>query len=210
MRIVAENLGKKFARDWIFRGFSFAFEPGRRYAITGNNGSGKTTLLKSLTGMQPTSEGQVTYEKGPKTIPIEDVFKHFTFTTPSLELIEEFTLAEQVEFYAKFRELTLAPSALLERMQLTPHRHKPIRFFSSGMKQKTKLGLALFTDATAIFLDEPTTNLDRENIAWYLETIHSPRPDTTLIISSNQPYEYDFCEEILVMDTYKPAKRRSV
>ena len=63
MRIVATNLGKRFNREWIFKGFSFEFLPAKTYAITGPNGSGKSTLLQVLWGQMPPSNGETAYYK---------------------------------------------------------------------------------------------------------------------------------------------------
>ncbi|HCM77226.1 MAG TPA: ABC transporter ATP-binding protein, partial [Cytophagales bacterium] len=55
MKIVIENLGKRFNREWIFKNFNFTFEQGNCYAIVGPNGSGKSTLMQVLWGMVPPS-----------------------------------------------------------------------------------------------------------------------------------------------------------
>jgi len=50
MKVVAENLGKRFNREWVFRNLSYEFNSGNRYVITGPNGSGKSTLMQVLWG----------------------------------------------------------------------------------------------------------------------------------------------------------------
>ncbi|MEQ8423667.1 MAG: ATP-binding cassette domain-containing protein, partial [Cyclobacteriaceae bacterium] len=106
MKIVTDNLGKRFNREWIFRKFIFEFKPGNCYAITGPNGSGKSTLMQILWGQVPPSTGKISYSIADQQIPIEDVYKLVSIATPYMELIEEFTLNEMVRFHFKFKKVT--------------------------------------------------------------------------------------------------------
>ena len=84
-------------------------------------------------------------------------------------------------------------------MYLERGRHQLMREFSSGMKQRLKLGLALYADAPLLLLDEPTTNLDATGVAWYQEHVQATRAGRTLLLSSNVPAEYAFCDEQLLV-----------
>lgn len=57
MTITASQIGKKYRREWIFRGVELTLSAGNSYAFVGPNGSGKSTLLQVLAGMQPASAG---------------------------------------------------------------------------------------------------------------------------------------------------------
>jgi ABC-type multidrug transport system ATPase subunit len=83
---------------------------------------------------------------------------------------------------------------LLDLMYLTSAKNKLIRDFSSGMKQRVKLGLSLYAEAPLLLLDEPTMNLDRTGIAWYHEHIAATTPGRLVLISSNVEEEYQFCQ----------------
>ncbi len=192
MNIVVEQLGKRFNREWVFRNLSLSLESGNTYAIVGPNGCGKSTLLKILWGQLPQSMGTLNYHHDKKSIAIDDVFSHISIATPYMELIEEFTLAEMVAFHTKFKKLRdgLSPTDLLERLQLSHAKNKTINQFSSGMKQRLKLGLAFFTDVSCVFLDEPTTNLDKASTQWYLDNLASLPRQNLVIIASNQEHEY--------------------
>ena len=80
---------------------------------------------------------------------------------------------------------------------------KLISNFSSGMKQRLKLGLAFFSESPIAFLDEPTSNLDEKGVAWYLENVKEALATKLVVISSNQKYEYDFCEKVIHIPNYK-------
>ena len=190
--ISVEQLGKKFSREWIFRNFNYSFQSGEVYAITGPNGSGKSTLLQILWGQMPASTGVVKYKVSGADILQEDVYKHVAVATPYLDLIDEFTLEEQLHFHFRLKQCrySMTVADMIERMYLTHARHKQLSNFSSGMKQRVKLGLAFFSSADVVFLDEPGTNLDSTAFDWYRRELQSLPPECIVFIASNQPAEY--------------------
>ncbi|MBX2895887.1 MAG: ABC transporter ATP-binding protein [Cyclobacteriaceae bacterium] len=204
MKIEAKNLSKRFNREWIFRNLNFQFTE-TCYAITGPNGSGKSTLLQTLWGQMLPSAGEVIYSQLDKTISPEDVFKHIAIATPYLDLIDEFTLIEMVDFHFRFKQPRQNKSTkeLLELFELSHAQDKPVANFSSGMRQRLKLGLAFYSQTDVLFLDEPTTNLDKKAIAWYLHQLATVPPETLVIIASNQEHEYPATATKLDILNYK-------
>lgn len=203
MKIVIENLGKRFHYHWIFKNLNFEFESNKSYAITGSNGSGKSTLLKSIAGVDSPNTGTITYFSENKAIDSEELYCTLTIAAPYQELIEELTLSELLDFHLKFRELTISKKDFLTETKLEESTNKLVKDFSSGMKQRVKLGLALFTKTACTLLDEPTTNMDQQGIDWYLATIKKIIGSRTLIISSNMSYEHDFCDASIAIESYK-------
>ena len=203
--ISAKGLGKRFNREWIFRNLTYSFEPSNTYAITGPNGSGKSTLLQVLWGQLPQSLGDLSYLSNMGEIPLEEVYKHLTIATPYLDLIEEFTLIEHLRFHFKLKQSRngMGIDEMLDKLQLQGARDKNIANFSSGMKQRVKLGLAFFTESVLIFLDEPTTNLDKESKEWYHLHLESIPSHCTIFIASNQPDEYPSHSRILNILDFK-------
>ncbi len=199
MEIIAENIGKKFNKEWIFRNLSIRLNSTQSLAITGPNGSGKSTLLQVLAGSLPTSEGKINYVKGKRLLPPDYFYTHISFAAPYLELIEEMSIRELADFHKSFKPFsnTISTEEFLSKIMLEHAAEKEIRFLSSGMKQRVKLGLALFSESAVLMLDEPTTNLDSKGIDWYLAEINKQVNKRIIIVSSNQSYEYDFCEEII-------------
>jgi ABC-type multidrug transport system ATPase subunit len=192
MTIQVENLGKRFNREWIFKNLTSTFEQGNTYAITGPNGSGKSTLLQVLWGQMPSSSGKIAYHLKDKTVAIEDVFQHVSIATPYMDLIEEYTLSEMLHFHFQFKKVRHSKSVLevMELMELTHARDKTIANFSSGMRQRVKLGLAFYSNTSMLFLDEPTTNLDKKSTEWYLKQLYLLPEDSLIFIASNQEHEY--------------------
>ncbi|MCR5886333.1 ABC transporter ATP-binding protein [Hymenobacter sp. J193] len=199
MQIEAQGLGKRFVREWIFRGLTHTFRPGTATAILGPNGAGKSTLLNTLSGQLLASEGTLAYSRGGQKVAVENVPPLLAYAAPYLELIEELTLTELLQFHTRFKPLRpgFSPARLIELMYLDKSRHKLVRDFSSGMKQRLKLALALYSDAPLLLLDEPTTNLDRTGVAWYQEHVRATLAGRLVLVSSNVPEEYDFCQEQL-------------
>jgi ABC-type multidrug transport system ATPase subunit len=198
MQIILSNAGKRFNREWIFRHINFEFSSSKSYAITGPNGSGKSTLLQVLAGALHQSEGKVSYfeEAGSqaKEIPGETIFGRIAFVAPYLELIEEMTARELLHFHAEFKTFVADANDILKETGLYAAADKQIRYFSSGMKQRLKLGIGFFSNSEMIFLDEPTTNLDSEGIQLYQNLINKFTKQRLLVVSSNVPDEYSFCD----------------
>jgi ABC-type multidrug transport system ATPase subunit len=190
MRIVAQNLGKRFNRDWVFRNFRFTSEEGRQYVILGPNGSGKSTLLQILTGIIPSSEGTLTYQNSESEIPAAEIYKSIATCAPYQDLIDEFTLDEMIRFHFKFKKCIVPISEFTTRLELGNALNKFVGSFSSGMKQRLKVGLALYSNCDLLFLDEPCTNMDNKSIGWYQENLKSVPSTTTTFIASNQSHEY--------------------
>lgn len=197
MRLDAQNLGRRYGRQWIFRQLSHDFRPGTATAILGPNGAGKSTLLSILAGQLLPSEGQVAYSLAGQPVPVAEVPRLLAYCAPYLELPEDFTLLELLAFHTRLKPLRpgISVASLVDIMYLHKARHQAVRTFSSGMKQRLKLGLALYAAAPLLLLDEPTTNLDAQGAAWYLEHVARVRdPGRLVIVSSNVPAEYGFCD----------------
>lgn len=205
MKIIAQNLGKKFRYEWVFRNLNYEFHSGESYTFIGANGSGKSTLLQVLSGFMPHSEGIIQYKNQEKLILIDDYYKHLTVAAPYLELIEDFTLTEIIEFHVKFKPFknNLSISDFIDFIELSKAKNKEIKFFSSGMKQRVKLGLAFWSDCEILMLDEPTSNLDLAASSWYLRNVQEHSKNRLLFICSNQASEYEFCPNILNIQDYK-------
>jgi ABC-type multidrug transport system ATPase subunit len=203
--ISTNALAKRYNREWIFRNLDFTFENGKTYAITGPNGSGKSTLLQVLWGQTPPTSGVVTYQFNGTAIPVEEIFSRISIATPYMDLVDEFTLLEQLIFHTKLKPLRagLTPDILLDKMYLKNARDKQIGNFSSGMRQRVKLCLAFATEANIIFLDEPGTNLDKAAFEWYQKQLSETRSTSLIFIASNNPEEYLTAHEIVNILDFK-------
>jgi ABC-type multidrug transport system ATPase subunit len=205
MIITLQNIGRRFNRDWIFRGVEYTFTSGESYAILGPNGSGKSTLLQVLNGSLSPSIGKIEFANNGKPVEIETVFTHLSLAAPYLELIEEFTMSEMIDFHFKFKSFKpgMDKEQVIDLLNLPKSSNKLIKYFSSGMKQRLKLALAFCADTPMLMLDEPTSNLDTQGVDWYLSLVQQFAEGRLTIVCSNQEHEYSFCNHKLSIVDYK-------
>jgi ABC-type multidrug transport system ATPase subunit len=220
MTISLSDAGKRFNRDWIFRHVNYTFEKGQSYAITGPNGSGKSTLLQALSGGMMLNEGRIEFGVGSREsgvgsresgvskrviISSEKVYQQVSICAPYLEVVEEMTLKEFLEFHQGFKPLLkgITADSIIAALGLEKAINKQIRYYSSGMKQRVKLAQCIFSDSAIVLLDEPCTNLDAEGIALYHLLITDYCKDRLVVVSSNDEVEYRFCTQHLSISDYK-------
>ncbi len=201
-----DGVGKRYRYEWVFRNVDFHFNAGQGYALLGPNGSGKSSLMRVLTGSTPPSKGSIFFEIDGQPIAEEEVYKCISWAAPYMELIEEFTFEEMIDFQAAMKPFKQGfdKKSIIEICELEKAAKKQIRYYSSGMKQRVKLALALFADTPVLFLDEPTTNLDIQATAWYKQQILEHKNGRLIFIASNQPDEYEgICEQVFHVLDFK-------
>ncbi len=208
MKIILNQTGKRYGFEWIFKNLTFQFSSSRNYAITGPNGSGKSTLLKIICGQTTPTLGKVNYYSNEKPVENHKIYQLFTIAAPYVNLIELFTLKEALTFHQKFIPFIhdMDINDLIQLLGMSRSSDKPIQYFSSGMKQRVKLLLALCSDRPITLLDEPSTNLDEAGIEWYENLIDQYGKDKLLIIASNVENDLKICQEQLSLQDFKNIK----
>jgi ABC-type multidrug transport system ATPase subunit len=204
MTVSLDDLGKKFINQWLFREISLQVHTGRPLAVTGPNGSGKSTLLKIISGWMLPSKGSVNYLHDGIKIPPERIFRQIDYVAPYIELIEELSLTEFLNFHFTHKKIREGFSAgsIAEILYLEKDSDKYIKYFSSGMKQRLKLGLGFFSESPVLLLDEPTTNLDEPGKSWYKNQVEKLIAEKLIIIASNQPEDYFFTDNSISLTDY--------
>lgn len=204
MRISLNNISKKYKRDVIFQNLSFEINYGDRVGIAGPNGSGKSTLLKVISAQTSLSKGEIIYTNTDnKIIDHEEVYNRFNFVAPYIELIEEFDLIEILSFHSGFRKSNFKSMQEIAELSRINWRGRYIKDYSSGMKQRAKILLALCFESDVVMLDEPSTNLDVEGIAWVKSMLNNHLNNRTLIIASNEVKDFDVIDKQLDIRDYK-------
>jgi len=205
MEIILNNITKRYLYDWIFRNINQHFSTPTRYAILGANGSGKSTLLKILSGHLSPTKGTIEYKINGLVIDKDDIYQHLSFASPYIDLIEEFTLSETVDFHKQFKPFinNLSTDDFLEIIQLKKAKNKEVRFFSSGMKQRLKLGLAICANTSLLLLDEPTATLDEKSVDWFHQLLEKYAANRLIIIASNEERDVVTCQERISILDYK-------
>ena len=139
-------------------------------------------------------------------IEVENIFTKLSYCAPYLDLFEEFTLIESIEFQEKFKpfQTGLDLKKIIELTELEKSKDKQLKYYSSGMKQRVRLALAVLADTPLLLLDEPTSNLDKKAIDWYQKLVTDYSKNRLIIVASNQQeYEYPFCDKQLNIEEYK-------
>lgn len=211
MKIILNNIGHKFNNDWVFKNISSKITVDSPTVILGNNGSGKSTLLQIISGIIKPFTGDINYELDYSggIVNDSDLYKNITISTPITQLPEAYTLKELISFHRKFKVFLpqLTFKELAEKLQLEKGLDKPIAEYSSGMRQRVKLALAILSESDCVFLDEPTSNLDRNGIDWYQEIINEEmkkgKYKSFVVCSNNQEEEYFFCKNVIDVNLFK-------
>jgi ABC-type multidrug transport system ATPase subunit len=199
-RIVLDHISKRFDYQWIVKDITYTFSSDVITGITGSNGSGKSTLLKIISGYLSPSNGKIEYYSNKSSaIHNDDVYKHVALAGPYTDVIQEYTLKEMYDFHQYFKPLIGVSEykEFLDMLQLPPVSNKTISQFSSGMKQKIQIALALLSDTEFLLLDEPTSFLDDNAKQWFVDMLMTNRNDRCVIIASNDRYDLDLCDKKL-------------
>jgi ABC-type multidrug transport system ATPase subunit len=197
--------GRRYNRNWIFRNLDLQLIEDSSLAILGPNGSGKSTLIQLLAGYLSPSEGTISLRKNGKEIDSSQIYRYISLAAPYIELLEEFSFQEQLAFNLSLKGSFggYSEEYLIDRSGLKKAGNRPIKQFSSGMKQRVKLLLACSADTAIVLLDEPLTNLDQQGLLWYQELVRDFARGRTIVVASNNLAEYSFCEHRLSIEDYK-------
>lgn len=197
MEIKLLGIGKQYRYVWIFRHITETMRPGERWAILGPNGAGKSTLIKVLGGFLTPSEGQVEYLEDHKKL--EEATLSINFSAPYVDLLEELTTREMCTFHAARRpwQVGLDTEQVMRIGHFENHADKQLRYFSTGMKQRLKVTLALCTESSAVLMDEPCSNFDQRYRDWYHDLVQTYLCGRLLVVASNDPWDYAFCDRVM-------------
>lgn len=198
------NVSKSFGKNRVIDNISFRLERGDKLAITGANGSGKSTLLQIISGYMIPGNGKINYYNSEQIINQEAVYRHISFAAPYFDLIDDFSLKENVKFYSDFKKLAANEDEILETAMLSASSGKLFKALSSGMKQRIRIALALLSQTDVVLLDEPLSNLDENGRVWYETMIGKYSGNRIFIICSNRvKEEISFCNKAVNLDALK-------
>lgn len=198
-----QELTKTIRKKSILRGISFAIEEGESVGLVGINGAGKSSILKCICGLWHYN-GSVCFE-GKQ---IRENYAHFAENSgivveyPSLFL--NLSLKNNIEYFSTFYKADCSKEALrlAEMLHLSDALNEKIKNFSSGMKQKACLLIALMKKPSLLLLDEPTAMLDPKSaieIRTFISTIRQERKITLFVSSHNLQEVESLCERVLMI-----------
>jgi ABC-type multidrug transport system ATPase subunit len=194
-----EKVAKRYDREWIIRDFNQELVAGMCYGISGRNGAGKSTLLRLMSGHLSPTRGRISFTRNGKAMKPAEVYPLLSYVGPYMDVIEELTLEEAIDFHFRFKRLRpgLSKAELPQEQGLDRWKQRPIKTYSSGMKQRVLLGLALFSDTPLLLLDEPTTTLDTAAQAWFQEKLAQHKTGRLVVIATNVKDDLAQCQEVI-------------
>ncbi len=203
MSVRIEHLNKTIGKQQVLRDISLSINDGEVVGLLGPNGAGKSTLMKILVGLWEENKEQRTKNKEQCII---EVPKEIGYLPEQNPLYEEMYVAEYLRFMAQLDKEQKTKSkerveVLIERVGLTPERHKKIGQLSKGYKQRVGLAQALLGDPDLLILDEPTTGLDPNQLTEIRSLIRELGKDRTVILSTHIMQEVrEMCDRVVILD----------
>ena len=197
MRLIANNISKNFSDSTIFKNINFEISSGQCLAITGRNGSGKTTLIRVLSQLIQPSKGKISFTKNSETIRKEKFYRYIGLVGPYLELYQDLTALENLNFFARMKEIKNYQdriSHLMEMIGLADREYDLVKTYSSGMKQRLKYVFALLNEPEILFIDEPRSNLDEQGIQTVYDLFREQKKDNLLILATNDTDDLQFAD----------------
>lgn len=193
-RVQADAVSHRYGPRVALQPVSFDFGGPGVLAVTGENGSGKSTLLRILAGLMRPTRGATTIQVGGVAVTPRERRHHVGLSTPELSFYEEFTAEENLRFAAEARGLAGVRSAVgeaLEKTGLAPRAGDRVAEFSSGMKQRLRLGFAVLHRPALLMLDEPGAHLDEEGKAVVERLVLAHSATGLVIVATNEPREIE-------------------
>jgi len=204
LKLCVEGLGKSFGGKAVLNNASYSFEKGKIYGLLGRNGSGKTTMFNCLTG-------NLTYESGKVMIESDEKAQRgatdgdigFVYAEPHLP--EFMTGQEYIKFFISINKSKMHGEVSLDEsfklIDFTDDdRHKLIKEYSFGMKNKLQLLAFLILRPPVILLDEPLASFDVVAAMQIKELIKSIKEEHIIILSTHiLQIAQDLCDEIVIL-----------
>lgn len=182
--VVARGVGRRFGGQWVLRGIEFELGVGDVLCVVGANGSGKSTLLKILAGLLSASEGTVS--------------RHSSLGYASLDLAlwSQLTADEHLRLAAELRGVS-GPDGLLSSVGLGDVGDKPVGQFSTGMRARLKLAMAVQHSPDVLLLDEPSASLDDMGRGLVARLVADQRGRGAVVLATNDPDDRRLATHVL-------------
>ena len=189
MSISLQHINKSFASQQVLKDICLEIPAGQVLGLLGPNGAGKSTLMKILIGLWKADSGEV------------HVPERIGYLPENNPLYEEMYVTEYLQFMAGLTKAKENIDTLIERVGLTPERHKHIRELSKGYRQRVGLAQALLGDPELLILDEPTTGLDPNQLVEIRSLIKNMGKERTVILSTHIMQEVrEMCDRVVILN----------
>lgn len=170
--------------------------------IAGVNGSGKSTLLRCLSGLLKATRGDIVWKLNEKKLTKNELRRQSGYAAPYIELYEELTVIENLNFILKLRSIENTDGSKTEETLNEANAYKLSNQYygdlSTGQRQRIKLVSALLHRPNILFLDEPGSNLDADGRDLIEKIVNKYRePNHMVVLASNIEQELQLCDQIV-------------
>ena len=188
------RIAKAYNGNLVLRDCSYSFKAGESYILMGDNGSGKSTLFRIAALLEAPDGGEVRYLAGDQALPPDIRLKRrLTMVFPRVGVFHS-TVFENVAYGLKIRGLKRNliqehVAAVLKKVGLAHKTQQPAITLSSGETMRLGLARALVIEPEVLFLDEPTTHIDKANTRLLEDCLLKIRQerDLTLVMITHDP-----------------------
>jgi ABC-2 type transport system ATP-binding protein len=203
LQLILNHIDKNFGDKKVLKGAGFHFQKGKIYGLLGRNGAGKTTLFNCLSGETKMDAGQALLEENGSSRELSGEDVGYVYSLPILP--EFLTGYEFVKFFMDInRDKHQGESidAYFDMMSMTQEdRHRLIKSYSHGMKNKIQMLLFLITKPPVILLDEPLTSFDVIVALEMKNLLREMKSEHILIFSTHiLQLASDLCDELVVLN----------
>ncbi|WP_420065333.1 amino acid ABC transporter ATP-binding protein [Pectobacterium colocasium] len=212
--ISLKNVSKWYGQFQVLADCSTEVKKGEVVVVCGPSGSGKSTLIKTVNGLEPIQQGEITVngiavnDKNTNLAQLRSkvgmVFQHFELF-PHLSIIENLTLAQVKVLKRKREDAKVKAQKLLERVGLAAHANKYPGQLSGGQQQRVAIARALCMDPIAMLFDEPTSALDPEMINEVLDVMVELAQEgmTMMVVTHEMGFARKVAHRVIFMDEGK-------
>ena len=199
-----QHISKSFGSQKVLNDVSLEIPAGQIVGLLGPNGAGKSTLMKILIGLWKADSGKISVPERIGYLPENNPLYEEMYVTEYLQFMAGLTSVSPkggLSGEAGLYSVSEAVSSLIDKVGLTPERHKHIRELSKGYRQRVGLAQALLGDPELLILDEPTTGLDPNQLVEIRSLIRSLGKDRTVILSTHIMQEVrEMCDRVVILD----------
>lgn len=203
MQLELKDIKKSFESKNVLKDVNFTFEKGKIYGLLGRNGAGKTTLFNCLSGEINQDQGNAILRFDGQETELNNDHVGYVFSTPILP--EFLTGYEFVKFFMDVNKKNIMVGKTIEayfdmvKIQ-EEDRHKLIKGYSHGMKNKLQMLCVIIARPPVILLDEPLTSLDVVVALEIKKILKEIKHDHIIIFSTHiLQLATDLCDEIVVL-----------
>jgi ABC-type multidrug transport system ATPase subunit len=205
--IKTEGLQFAFQKQKVLNGIDLQVPEGSIFGFLGPNGAGKSTTIKVLLGLLRVPAGKVFMFDHELNSGKIEILGHIGAVVESPSLYEHLNAFRNLEITQRLRRLPEKRILdVLEIVGLTKEAHRKIRQYSTGMKQRLSLAIAMLGNPRLLILDEPINGLDPSgiieirNLLLHLNKEHG----CTIFLSSHILDEIEkICSDVAVIDKGK-------